>query len=105
MVLRRTVFTRSATPPPVRAPGIFEGASSLFAAIRGWSYREDRWVLVLEAVAGIGVGILTLHRPGITAFVLIFFIAVWALATGVLRIVESIRLRGSGRAWLAIGGV
>jgi len=105
MVFQRPVLTLGVLLLGFAVYAIFEGASSLFAAIRGWSYREDRWVLVLEAVAGIGVGILTLHRPGITAFVLIFFIAVWALATGVLRIVESIRLRGSGRAWLAIGGV
>ena len=85
---------------------IFEGVSALFAAIRGWSYRRDRWLLLLEAVAGIGVGILTLRRPGMTAFVLIFFIAAWALATGILRIVEAVNLDDvSGRGWLAVGGV
>jgi uncharacterized membrane protein HdeD (DUF308 family) len=41
-----------------------------------------------------------------TAFVLIFFIAVWALATGILRIVEAVNLGDvSGRGWLAVGGV
>src|SRR6516225_4672248 len=65
---------------------IFEGVSALFA--------------------GIGVGILTLRRPGMTAFVLIFFIAAWALATGILRIVEAVNLDDvSGRGWLAVGGV
>src|SRR5215472_13968700 len=58
---------------------IFEGTSALFAAIRGWSFRRDRSLLVLEAIAGISLGILTLRRPAITAFVLIFFIAAWAL--------------------------
>ena len=44
------------------------------------------------------------NRPAIA---LIFFIAVWALATGVLRIVEGIRLRRqiSGEIWLVLGGV
>lgn len=87
---------------------IFEGVSALFAAIRGWSnsYSRDRWLLLLEAVIGIGVGILTLRRPGITGLVLIFLIAAWALATGILRIVEAFNLDNvSGRGWLAVGGV
>lgn len=87
---------------------IFEGVSALFAAIRGWSYSysRDRWLLLLEAVIGIGVGILTLRRPGITGLVLIFLIAAWALATGILRIVEAFNLdNASGRGWLAVGGV
>jgi uncharacterized membrane protein HdeD (DUF308 family) len=85
---------------------IFEGVSALFAAIRGWSYSRDRWLLLLEAVVGIGVGILTLRRPGITGFVLIFLIAAWALATGILRIVEAVNLDNvSGRGWFAVGGV
>ena len=87
---------------------IFEGVSALFAAIRGWSYSysRDRSLLLLEAVIGIGVGILTLRRPGITGLVLIFLIAAWALATGILRIVEAFNLDNvSGRGWLAVGGV
>src|SRR5262249_46645919 len=42
---------------------------------------------------------------GVTAFVLVFFIAVWALATGILRIVEAVNFgEASGRGWLAVGG-
>ena len=39
--------------------------------------------------------------------VLIFFIWVWALVTGILRIFEAIRLRKeiSGEVWLALSGV
>ena len=45
-------------------------------------------------------------RPAMTAFVLIFFIAAWALVTGILRIVEAVNLdNSSGRGWLAVGGV
>jgi uncharacterized membrane protein HdeD (DUF308 family) len=38
--------------------------------------------------------------------VLIFFIWVWAIATGILRIAEAIRLRKeiSGEHWLALSG-
>jgi uncharacterized membrane protein HdeD (DUF308 family) len=112
VVLGILVFTRPALTLAVvvKAFGIYalvEGASSLFAAMRGWSYRDDRWLLLLEAAVGIVVGIITLRTPGITAMVLIFFIAIWALGTGVLRIVEAIRLRReiSGEVWLVLGGL
>jgi uncharacterized membrane protein HdeD (DUF308 family) len=86
---------------------LVEGTSSLFSAITGWSYRDDRWFLLMEAVVGIWAGLVTLRTPALTAIVLIFFIAIWALATGVLRIVEAIRLRReiSGEGWLALNGV
>ena len=106
MAFRQPVWTLGILVLSFAIYAIFEGVSALFAAIRGWDYRRDRWLLLLEAVAGMGVGILTLNRPGITAFVLMLFIAVWALATGILRIVEAVNLGDvSGRGWLAVGGV
>jgi uncharacterized membrane protein HdeD (DUF308 family) len=106
MAFHRPVWTLGVLVLSFAVYAIFEGVSALFAAIRGWSYSRDRWLLLLEAVAGMGVGILTLHRPGITVFVLIFFIAVWALATGILKIVAAVNLGDvSGRGWLAVGGV
>lgn len=86
---------------------LIEGTSALFAAGFGWRHREDRWLLVLEGIVGIAVGVLTLRTPAITAMLMIFFIAVWALATGVLRIFEGIRLRREirGEMWLVLGGV
>ena len=86
---------------------VVDGCLALFAAIGGWSHREDRWLLLLEGFIGIGAGILTLRAPGITAVALLFFIAAWALATGVLRIVAAIRLRKeiTGEFWLALSGI
>src|SRR5436190_15373234 len=86
---------------------VVDGCFALFAAIGGWSHREDRWLLLLEGFIGIGAGILTLRAPGITTVALLFFIAAWALATGVLRIVAAIRLRKeiTGEFWLALSGI
>jgi uncharacterized membrane protein HdeD (DUF308 family) len=86
---------------------VVDGCFALFAAIGGWSHREDRWLLLLEGFIGIGAGILTLRAPGITTVALLFFMAAWALATGVLRIVAAIRLRKeiTGEFWLVLSGI
>jgi uncharacterized membrane protein HdeD (DUF308 family) len=86
---------------------LVDGIFSLIAAFSGWQYREDRWLLILEGLIGLGAGFVTLRAPAITAVALTFFIAVWALATGVLRIVEAVRLRKeiSGEFWLALSGI
>jgi uncharacterized membrane protein HdeD (DUF308 family) len=86
---------------------VVDGCFALFAAVGGWSHREDRWLLLLEGFIGIGAGILTLRAPGITTVALLFFIAAWALATGVLKIVSAIRLRKeiTGEFWLALSGI
>jgi uncharacterized membrane protein HdeD (DUF308 family) len=86
---------------------IIDGIFSLIAAFSGWGHREDRWLLLLEGLIGLGVGIITLQAPGITAIALVFFIAVWALATGILRIVAAIRLRKEikGEFWMVFSGL
>ncbi len=112
IILGILIFTRPAVTLVVLVRvfaiyALIEGTSALFSAVAGWRYREDRWLLVLEALIGIWVGIATLRSPAITAVVLIFFVAFWAMATGVLRIVESIRLRReiSGEVWLGLSGL
>ena len=86
---------------------VVDGCFALFAAIGGWRHREDRWLLLLEGFIGLGAGVLTLRAPGITTVALLFFMATWALATGVLKIVAAIRLRkkNTGEFWLALSGI
>ncbi|MCL4299136.1 MAG: HdeD family acid-resistance protein [Anaerolineae bacterium] len=76
--------------------GIYALADGVFAVVFGIaSYeRNDRWwVMLLEGVAGIIIGLLTFFWPDKTALVLLYFIAAWALVTGVLEIVAAIELR------------
>jgi uncharacterized membrane protein HdeD (DUF308 family) len=86
---------------------LVDGAFSVFGAIAGWRHREDKWFLLLEGLLGIGAGIVTLQAPGLTAVALVFFIAAWALATGILRIITAIRLRKeiSGEFWMILSGL
>ena len=70
-----------------------DGILGSWTAIAGRKDNEYWWVLLLGGLLGIGVGVLTFLAPGITALALLFYIALWAIATGVLQIVAAIRLR------------
>jgi uncharacterized membrane protein HdeD (DUF308 family) len=84
-----------------------DGILGVWTAFAGRKEHEHWWVLLLEGLVGIGVGILTFLAPGVTALALLFYIAVWAIATGVLEIVAAIRLRKEikGEWLLILGGV
>jgi len=70
-----------------------DGILGVWAAIAGRNDHEYWWVLLLGGLLGIGVGIITFLAPGVTALALLFYIAIWAIATGVLQIAAAIRLR------------
>ena len=70
-----------------------DGVLGVWTALTHRHDGENRWLLLLGGLAGIGVGVLTLFEHGITAVALLFYIAIWAITTGVLEIVAAIRLR------------
>ena len=83
-----------------------DGIFALIAVFRGGT--GDRfWILVLEAVVGIAIGILTFTKPATTALALLYYIGAWAIITGVLELVAAIRLRKeiTGEFWLGLAGV
>jgi uncharacterized membrane protein HdeD (DUF308 family) len=72
------------------AYAILDGVFDLVSSMRSF---DHHWPLMVEGTVGIVVGILTFIWPGMTATVLVYFIAFWAILTGVLEIVTGIRLR------------
>ena len=84
-----------------------DGIVKVGSAIGGRNEHEHWGVLLLAGLCGIGVGILTFMSPGITALVLLFYIAVWAIAIGLMELVVAIRLRKEieGEFWLGLAGV
>ncbi len=83
------------------------GIFTLIHALRGWKHEEDRWLPLIDGLLGVWVGIITFRNPAMTAVMLVFFIAIWSLVSGVLLIIAAVRLRKiiQGEAWLAFGGI
>jgi uncharacterized membrane protein HdeD (DUF308 family) len=88
------------------AYALVDGVLSLAAAITGGA-PAPRWWLAVVGLLGIGAGLVTLFLPGMTALVLLYFIAFWAIAIGVMQVVGAIRLRKEidNEWWLAAAGV
>ena len=84
-----------------------DGVLSIWMSIEGRELDESWWVLLLEGLLSVGIGIVTFAAPAITAIALLFYIAVWAIGIGLLEIVAAIRLRKQidGEWALALRGV
>jgi uncharacterized membrane protein HdeD (DUF308 family) len=67
---------------------LVDGAFELFVGIL-----SRTWGLILSGVLGILAGIITFAYPHITALVLLYIIAFWAIFTGIVEILAAIRLR------------
>jgi len=79
-----------------------DGVIAIIAAIKGGA-PGPRWWLAIVGILGIAVGAFTFTLPGMTALILLFTIAGWAVAIGVLQIIGAIRLRKEiDNEWLLI---
>ena len=63
------------------AYALVDGVFAVIAAISGSRGRGMRWLVLLEGIAGIAIGIISIFWPGITARALLYFIAAWAIRT------------------------
>ena len=79
------------------------GLFSIFAAYGA----PGKFALILQGILGIVIGLIAFFWPGITAFVLLVLIAVWAIITGILEIILAFSLNESfsGRCLLAVAGL
>lgn len=89
--------------------GIFAIAKGVFLILAGIRSEDarSRWLHMAEGVFAILAGIVALAWPAITAVALLYVIAAWAIATGIVEIVSAFRTgRAAGMEWLLIfGGV
>ena len=87
------------------AYALVDGVLTLWAAFRGDA--PHRVTMLIEGVISVLAGLAAFTWPGLTALVLLYIIAFWAIVTGVLEIFAAIRLRRaiSNELGLIIGGV
>jgi uncharacterized membrane protein HdeD (DUF308 family) len=86
---------------------LVDGVFLLVKAIGSWKARDDRWLLLIGGLLSIGIGVMTFVAPAVTAVALLFYIAAWSLATGIIEIVSGIRLRKEllGEIWWILAGI
>jgi len=75
------------------AYALADGILALIAAYRVRDQGKPFWSLVVVGLLGIAAGIVTFIWPGMTALVLLMFIAAWAFVMGIFQIIAAIRLR------------
>ena len=75
------------------AYALVDGIFALGAAFMGGGGAAPRWWLAIVGLLGIAAGIATFLWPGITALVLLLFIAFWAIAIGIMQVIGAIQLR------------
>jgi uncharacterized membrane protein HdeD (DUF308 family) len=94
------------------AYALIDGVFAIVAGLRAGSGTR-RWLLLAEGALGILAGLIAVFWPSITAVVLLYIIAFWAIFGGLLRIVGAILLRReidnewtmalSGALWVLLG--
>ena len=88
------------------AYALVDGVFAIVGVFGGTRGGTPRWLLLIEGIAGILAGLIAFVLPGLTALVLLYLIAAWAIITGIFEIASAIRLRREIRGeWaLIIGG-
>ncbi len=75
------------------AYALWDGVFGIISAVRQRGEKKRWWALVLEGVVGIIAAIIAFLMPGLTALVVVYLIASWAMLTGIFEIISAIRLR------------
>jgi uncharacterized membrane protein HdeD (DUF308 family) len=89
------------------AYALADGVMALIAAYTMHEGGKPMAALIIVGILGIAAGVVTFMWPGMTALVLLLFIASWAVLMGIFEIAAAIRLRKHiENEWLlALSGV
>ena len=80
-----------------------DGIFAIVAAVRAAGEEDRWWLLLIEGILGVLAGLVAFFWPGLTALALLYFIAAWAIVTGIMEIVAAIRLRQEIEGEWALG--
>ncbi len=83
------------------------GIFTLINAFRAMGHHRQWWMLLLEGIIGIGAGLYAFFLPGATAVILLYIIAAWAIATGILEMIAAFTSPwpGGSKFLLALNGL
>jgi uncharacterized membrane protein HdeD (DUF308 family) len=87
---------------------LVDGVAALYTAALGKSGAASaRWWLAIVGIAGIIAAGIAFLYPGMTALVLLWFIASWAIVIGIMQVIGAIQLRKEieGEWLLALNGI
>lgn len=86
---------------------LVDGIFTLVHAFTGRNEIQRWWMVAIEGISGMILGLLVLFWPQITALVLLYFIAAWAVITGIMEIIAAYQLRKEiqGEWLLVLAGV
>jgi uncharacterized membrane protein HdeD (DUF308 family) len=90
------VWPKSAITALVLLFGAFafvDGTIAMVSGIQVRKYFKYWWALLLEGLTGIVIAVMTFVWPNIAALVLLYFIAAWAILTGIFEIVAALEFR------------
>jgi uncharacterized membrane protein HdeD (DUF308 family) len=83
-----------------------DGIFNVVVAVRDARGERGWWVLLLSGLAGMLAGVATFLAPALTALVVLYIIAGWAVVTGALEVAAAVRLRRhiTGEWLMALNG-
>jgi len=89
------------------AYAFIDGIFALVASVRLAQLEERWWPMLLVGLCGLAAGIFAFARPLATAVGIAYFIAIWAVVTGILEVIAAFRLRKvvEGEWMLAVAGL
>jgi uncharacterized membrane protein HdeD (DUF308 family) len=73
--------------------GVYALVDGIFNVLAFFRVASRHWALLFEGVIGIIACVLTFAWPSITALVLLYVIAFWAIFTGLFEFIAGVRLR------------
>jgi uncharacterized membrane protein HdeD (DUF308 family) len=86
---------------------LVDGIFAVVAVLFGEGQAGHWWALLIEGILGILVGLITFVWPAMTVAVVLYFIAAWAIVTGIFEILAAFRMRRhiKGEWALIVGGI
>jgi len=84
---------------------LVDGVFAIVAGVQA-AARHERWgLLLLEGVVDIAAGLVAFFLPGVTVFVMVAVLGIWAVVSGVTMAVAAFQLHAThGKWWLVAGG-